>query len=395
MALDALLFDLDGTLIDTNELHGRAWEDALTSFGYRVGRDRILEEIGKGGSMLVPALVGETAEREQGEALRTAHDERYLELVDGAEIRVFDRVRELLAALRERGIKTAIATASKQESLDAVTKAAGLDLDALVDAVVTDSDVEQSKPHPDVVQAACKKLGVAPTQCAMLGDTPYDVTAAARAGVVAFSVLTGVHDERTLRLAGARAVYADAADFLARIDEALELASPGPHRLDYDRLEALMDEALRVAEEAVAAGNVPIGSVVAHADGEVLGRGFNRHRETGRCIQHAEIEALFDLPHPERIDRRDLVLVTTLEPCIMCYGAAMNAGVDTILYALEAPDDGGPGRCPPVTNPGVHPPRVFGGIGRDRSLELLRQFQERHHDEPYIAELLEKTADGR
>ncbi|MGI9176085.1 MAG: HAD-IA family hydrolase, partial [Rhodothermales bacterium] len=362
MALDACIFDLDGTLLDTNRLHARAFEQAFAEQGFRIPEDRILPEIGKGAKKLIPAIVGPSAEAEYGERLREGHSRFYAELIEQEDVRVFPDVRDLLTSVRDRGLKVAVATASKEEELNKVAERAGLDLDTIADVIVTDTDVEESKPAPDTVQAAVKKLGLAPTQCVMLGDTPYDAEACKQAGVVLLAVATGVHSGEDLLCAGARAVYADAADVLNHLDGALEIASPGPHHLDAQAIDTLMQAALDEARSGMEAGEVPIGSVLARFSGEIVARGHNRAKATGNATAHAEMEAF---QAAERLGEiRDLVLVTTLEPCVMCFGAAMMAGVDTILYGLEAPSNGGVERCQPILTPGARMPRVVGGLRR-------------------------------
>lgn len=221
--LDALIFDLDGTLVDTNGMHARAWSAVFARHGFEVPPERVIVEIGKGGELLVPALVGEEAEEELGEALRDGHGEEFLRLVEREPVRVFARVRDLLGAVRERGVALAVATASQRDHLERVLERAGLDLEGLADAVIDDDDVERPKPEPDVVAAAVRKLGLPADRCALVGDTPYDALAARRAGVVALGVLTGVHPEERLREAGARAVFVDPADLLGRLDDTLAL----------------------------------------------------------------------------------------------------------------------------------------------------------------------------
>ena len=391
MAIDAILFDLDGTLLDTNVLHARAFEEAFAQHGFTIPEDRILPEIGKGSGKLLTSIIGPSAEAEHGEALREAHSRIYAEMVEKEGVSLFPDVRALFEAVRERGLKIAVATASKEEELEKVMDRASLDLSALADVLVTDSDVERSKPAPDTVSAAVEKLGLSPAQCAMIGDTPYDAAACKRAGVVLLAVATGVHTREDLLQAGARAVYADTGDLLRHLDEALETASPSPDHLDGKTLDALMQAALDEARSGVERGEVPIGSVLARFSGEIIARGYNATRATGSAIAHAEIETLRAAAGQLSGDARDLVLVTTLEPCVMCYGAAMTAGVDTIVYALEAPTDGGVERCRPIQSPGARMPRVIGGIRREQSRTLLAAWRERQPDAVFVRDLLERT----
>lgn len=391
MALDAVLFDLDGTLVDANGLHTRAWHAAMRAHGYAVGQDRIAVEIGKGGSMLVPSVLGREAERAHGDSLREAHDRLFLELLDREGVKAFPRVPEVFAALRARGLKTAIATASKEEHLEKVTAAAGLDLDALADEVVTDSDVDRSKPHPDVVTAAVDKLGLSPAQCAMVGDTPYDVEAAQRGGVTTLGLLTGVHDEAGLRRAGARAVYRDLADLFEHLDDALHRASPCAVHLTDERLRALMDVALEEARAALDEGNIPVGSVLARGDGAILARGHSQTERSGNFLLHGEMVVFHAAADAVPQHERDLILVSTLEPCVMCFGAAMEARAETIVYALAAPPNGGLGRCTPMQSPGMVMPRLVGDVCADESRALFEAWLARHPESPFVRELLARV----
>lgn len=387
MALDAVIFDLDGTLIDTNGLHARAWRQALQAFGYDVPEDRLILEIGKGGDKLVSSVLGQEAAEEEGQAMRDAHGAAYLALIEEVDVQVFPKVRELLRAVHERGLKVAIATASQKEHLERVLEEAGLELDGLADVVLNDDDVENSKPEPDVVQAAVRKLGLSPAQCVMVGDTPYDAGAAKAAGVVCLSVQTGVRGAQEMRRAGMRATYADPADLLEHLDEALALASPGEAHLTHDLLEGLMEAAREEAEAGLERGEIPIGSVIARGDGTILARGRNRGREAGSPLAHAELEALRTAFERDP-GARDLLLVSTLEPCLMCLGAAIEAGVDTVVYGLEAPGNGGAGRFVPVEEPGAVMPRLVGGVGRQASRRLLEQWRETHPDDAFVQDLL-------
>jgi HAD superfamily hydrolase (TIGR01509 family) len=221
MTPDAIIFDLDGTLLDTNEMHARAWKQALEEFGHEIAQDRIALQIGKGGDRLVPSLLGDGISERESKKMRDRHGEIYRKMVEREGVKVFPMVQALFNAVHQRGLRVAIATASEKEDLEKVVKRAGLNLLDLADEVVNDSDVEESKPAPDVVEAAVKKLKLPPDRCVMVGDTPYDMQAGVQAGVACIGVLTGVHSGETLREAGARAVFRDTRDLLARLDEVL------------------------------------------------------------------------------------------------------------------------------------------------------------------------------
>jgi HAD superfamily hydrolase (TIGR01549 family) len=223
-----MIFDIDGTLIDTNPAHVEAWCRAFQRLGLDVPAERIVPEIGKGGDKLVPSVLGPDPEARQGEALRKAQKEEFLAIAKGQQFRVFPGTSEIFETLRERGIRTAVATSSDEKHLQATLGSAGLDLRALADVVVTKSEADNSKPSPDLVVAAVEELGVPARQCAMVGDTVYDGQACQPAGVAFLGVLSGPASEAELLEAGARGVWQDVAHLLADLDRALEIASLVP-----------------------------------------------------------------------------------------------------------------------------------------------------------------------
>jgi HAD superfamily hydrolase (TIGR01549 family) len=220
-----MIFDVDGTLVDTNPAHVEAWRRAFQRFGYDVPTERIVVEIGKGGDKLVPSILGEEVEKRRGEALRRAQKEEFLAMAKREHFRVFSGVPELFRALKNRGIKTALATSSDDKHLDATLASAGIDLRSMADVVVTKSEAGASKPDPDVVVTSVEKLGLSPALCAMVGDTIYDGQACQAAGVVFLGVLSGGSSEAALLEAGARAVFRDVGHLLVELDRALEIVS--------------------------------------------------------------------------------------------------------------------------------------------------------------------------
>lgn len=221
MALRALLFDVDGTLVDTNEAHVAAWLSAFASLGYPVGHDRLAKEIGKGGDLLVAAVLGDDVERLHGEALRQARKRAFRAQIERDGVRFFPGVAALLDAVRARGLRTAIATSASREDLALLEEHLGRSFASMVDSVATGDDAETSKPAPDVVEVACAQLGEDPLACALLGDSLHDAAAARAAGVAFLGVASGYAGEQELFAAGARFVARDLPHLTASLDEAL------------------------------------------------------------------------------------------------------------------------------------------------------------------------------
>ncbi len=394
MALDGIIFDVDGTLVDTNRHHVDAWQRAFERCGYKVFSDRIATEIGKGGDQLVPSILGDEADEKDGDDLRQAQGEEFLKIAGRERFTPFEGAEKIIAAFGDRGIKRAIATSGAKKHLEAIEKSAGLALSDLVDEVITADDADASKPAPDLVVASYRKLGLSAAQCAMLGDTIYDAEACKGAGVVLLGLLTGFNTEKALLGAGARAVYRDIGEVLDHLDEALERASPGPAHLTARLMETLMEQALATAREGLAAGEAPIGCVIARGDGSIIARAYNNMRQSRNKTGHAEIAAFASAAGKVPIDARDLVMVSTLEPCVMCTGAAMQGAVDTIIYGLRAPADSGTGRVRPPESPENQMPRIIGDILAGRSRALFEEWMKSNGNSeqaPYIRQLLELT----
>ncbi len=395
MALDGVIFDLDGTLVDSNRLHVEAWRRAFQTKGYRVAADRIFIEVGKGGDKVIPHLLGQEADEKDGDALRDAQPKEFAGLVQTQGLKAFPGAEALIAEARRRGLKTVLATSSDNSQLDIAESGSGVKWRKLTDYLVTNSDVKESKPAPDLVAAAVKKLGLTPAQCVMIGDTPYDAEASRDAGVVCIGLTCGGHSAETLVASGARAVWEGAADLLGHFDEALAQSSPGAAHLTRSVLEGLMREALSAAKEGMANGEVPIGAVLSRGDGLVIAHGFNQLNRTGNRTAHAEIVAFARAAGKMSPDARDTILVSTLEPCVMCLGAAMVASVDTIIYGLRAPADRGTGRVKPPSSPESQMPRIVGDVLASESRALFQQWLDRPDRNPsqetFVRQLLELT----
>ena len=208
MRFDGIVFDVDGTLVDSNDAHAAAFVEAFGQFGFRVAFEEVRRLIGEGSDKLIPRLIGryDEALAERKKAIFMAG---YL-----PSVRPFPAVDTLLQKLRAMDLRLAVASSAAQDELEAL-----LDIAQARDyfAVVTDSDdAERSKPDPDIVLAALDRLRLAAERCVMVGDTPYDAAAARRAGLAFVGVRCGGWLDADLQ--PALRVYDDPADLLERLD---------------------------------------------------------------------------------------------------------------------------------------------------------------------------------
>lgn len=209
------ILDIDGTLIDSNDAHARAWVDATQEFGYEVAFEQVRPLIGMGGGKLLQAVTGlRDSEPEGGKLKKRAGEifrERYLPGIEPT-----PGARALLQRLEADGIRRIVATSASPDDVAALLKQAGV-LD-LVEKATSSGDVDQSKPAPDIVEAALEQAGCQPRQALMLGDTPYDIDAASKAGVAIIVVRCGGWwTDEDLR--GADAILDDPADVLENYRE--------------------------------------------------------------------------------------------------------------------------------------------------------------------------------
>jgi HAD superfamily hydrolase (TIGR01549 family) len=209
----AALLDVDGTLIDSNYHHALAWYRTFRQSGIVLPLWRIHRHVGMGGDQLVPALVGKRINEERGEELRAARDEEYAQLI--GEVAPLEGARELIADLKQRDLTVVLASSAPQDEIDHYLEL--LDARELADAWTTDDGVEATKPEPDLVQAALEKAGT--EEAVMVGDTPWDVEAARKAGVETICVITGGFSEQELRDAGAIAVFESVEELRKRLEE--------------------------------------------------------------------------------------------------------------------------------------------------------------------------------
>jgi phosphoglycolate phosphatase-like HAD superfamily hydrolase len=214
-ALRTVLLDIDGTLIDSNDAHARAWVDSLAAHGYVVLFEQVRPLIGKGGDKVLPELTG--LDPESGEAKRIGETRSELFLNrELPTLRATPGARALLERMIADGLELVVATSAKSDEVRALLEQTGVS--DLIHLASSSDDAERSKPDPDIVQAALRLSGSQALHSAMLGDTPYDIEAAARARVPVVALRCGGwwSDDA---FASANAIYDDPADLLAHFDE--------------------------------------------------------------------------------------------------------------------------------------------------------------------------------
>jgi HAD superfamily hydrolase (TIGR01509 family) len=209
----AVLFDIDGTLVDSNFLHVDAWNSAFTELGIAVPSWRIQRAIGADSSELLSLLVGDESDEVQSRA-SDLHSEHYQRLTP--RLQLLPGARDLVTSIADRGARVVLATSAPQQELDHLLEL--LDLDDALHAVTSSEDVEKAKPAPDIIGVALEKAGVEPGDALMVGDAVWDVRAASAAHVDTVALLSGGTGRADLQEAGAIAVYDDAEALLRDLD---------------------------------------------------------------------------------------------------------------------------------------------------------------------------------
>ena len=207
----AVIFDVDGTLVDSVDFHAEAWQRAFAHFGHDIDVGNIRTQIGKGGDQLMPEFLPQSVIEASGKAIEHYRKELfgrdYMPRVKG-----FPQVKALFTRLRTDGKRLALASSAKGDELADYKKVAQIDDFDL--AETSSDDAQRSKPHPDIFHAALDRLGLQARHCAVVGDTPYDAEAALKAGLRVTGVLCGGFPEYDLRAAGASQIFQDPADLL-------------------------------------------------------------------------------------------------------------------------------------------------------------------------------------
>ena len=214
--LQAVIFDVDGTIIDSVDLHAEAWRVAFEKFGKNFPFHEIRRQIGKGSDQLLPVFLSAQELDQFGKELDEYRSEifkrDYL-----PRVQAFAKVRELFQQIKNDGKRIILASSAKADELDTYKKIARID--DLIESETSSEDAEKSKPHPDIFQAALAHLqDVAPENAVVIGDTPYDAQAASKANLKTVGVLSGGWTEEELRRAGCMAIYRDAEDLLLHYD---------------------------------------------------------------------------------------------------------------------------------------------------------------------------------
>jgi HAD superfamily hydrolase (TIGR01509 family) len=216
LSLKGVIFDVDGTLVDSNDAHAQSWVDTFKGAGYEVPFEVVRPLIGMGADKLLPRTIGVRHDSEEGKKLIKRRSEifreRYL-----SRLRPLPGARALVLRVRDDGLKAIVATSAKDEELKELLEAA--EVDDLMEEKATASDAKRSKPDPDIVEAAIEESGVPANKAVMIGDTPYDVEAATRAGVRIIAFRSGGWDDASLK--GAAQIYDGPADLLSHYDASL------------------------------------------------------------------------------------------------------------------------------------------------------------------------------
>jgi HAD superfamily hydrolase (TIGR01549 family) len=226
--LRAVIFDIDGTLTDSVDVHALAWQEALRHFGHDLPYERVRRQIGKGGDQLLKALLSSEDLKRQGEELDQYRGDlfkrKYMHL-----IKPLSLVPQLFRRIRQNGLRIVLASSAKEDEVEFYTNLLGVG-EFLASSTSSD-DAEKSKPHPDIFAAALDRLGrPSPEAVIVIGDTPYDAQAATALKIACVGVLTGGWEAETLIKAGCQSVFCGPADLFARYDQ-----SPLGHGSDISR----------------------------------------------------------------------------------------------------------------------------------------------------------------
>jgi HAD superfamily hydrolase (TIGR01549 family) len=218
--IEAVIFDIDGTLVDSVDLHAQAWKESFKHFGKDIPYEQVRRQIGKGGDQLMPVFFSREELEQFGEEMEEYRGKLYKRDFL-PRVRAFPKVRELFERIKADGKRLALASSAKGDELSHYKSIANIK--DLVEEEASADDAEKSKPHPDIFQAALEELGLRePSRAVVIGDTPYDAEAAAGARLrQRIGLLCGGFPERELRAAGMLEIYEDPADLLRHYEDSL------------------------------------------------------------------------------------------------------------------------------------------------------------------------------
>lgn len=214
MRLEAILFDIDGTLVDSNDLHAHCWLEAFSKHGKEFPYEVVRNEMGKGGDLLVPDLLNAREMRTFGDDVRKDRD-RLFKAKYQPQIRPFPGVRESFQSLHERGVKLALASSGSEEEVEYYTGLLGVR--DFLEGTTSKGDAKFSKPSPEIFCAALERVGSKPDRAITVGDTPYDILASHRASLAVAAVSCGGFAAK--QLSKAEFLFADVEELVRKIDE--------------------------------------------------------------------------------------------------------------------------------------------------------------------------------
>ncbi|HSL07912.1 MAG TPA: HAD family hydrolase [Pseudonocardiaceae bacterium] len=215
--ISAVLFDVDGTLVDTNYLHTVTWWEAFRQYGHHVPMARIHRAIGMGSDKLLDHLLPGDRDRAVDDELRSARTALYAPY--WLRLRAFDGAADLLRACANRGLRVVLASSATEREMRALRDA--LDAEDVVTTATSSGDAEESKPAPDILEIALERGGVAPDAAVFVGDTVWDVEACKKVGLACIAFLTGGISSEELRAAGAVEIYEGPAELLESLPDSL------------------------------------------------------------------------------------------------------------------------------------------------------------------------------
>ncbi len=216
LKLKVAILDVDGTLIDSNDAHAKAWVEAFADYGFKVDFQKVRPLIGMGGDNLMPLAIGMQSQSDLGGKIEDRRGEIFLQKYFPS-LKPFPRSRDLLCHMQKSGLELIVASSSDKEGLRRLLEQAGIA--DLIEEKTSADDARNSKPDPDIVEAALRKSGHAAENAIMLGDTPYDISAAALCGISCVALRCGGWEDEAL--AGAAEIYDDPAQLLANYDKSV------------------------------------------------------------------------------------------------------------------------------------------------------------------------------